>query len=119
MMPRPHQKPNETNSSLQMETKHTSTGVYQQGKRLENLNPTFKIQRKTFPKVKIEIVANLLAATLNPKQPDFVTLVISEKWTNWKTKAWTIFWIKDEDLGLFHEVSLINISPTFTNQWGQ
>ena len=69
MMPGSHQKPNETNSSLQMETKHTSTGVHKQGKRLENLHPTFKIQRKTFSKVRIGIVVNLLAATLNPKQP--------------------------------------------------
>ena len=46
-----------------------STGAYKQGKLLENLYPTFKIQRKTFSKVRIEIVVNLLAAMLNPKQP--------------------------------------------------
>ena len=52
-----------------METKHISTGAYKQGKHLEKLYPTFKIQRKTSSKVRIVIVENLLAAMLNPKQP--------------------------------------------------
>ena len=69
-MLKPHQKPNETNTSRQMETRHTSRGVNKQGKRLENLYPNLKIQRKTFCKVRIEIVVNLRAATLNPKQPE-------------------------------------------------
>ena len=36
---------------------------------------------------------------------------------NWffgKTKAWTVLLIKDKDLGVFHEVSLINSPPAFT-----
>ena len=69
MMPEPHQKPNEANSSLQKETKHTSTGAYKQGKHLENMYPIFKIERKTFTNVRIGIVENLLAAMLDPKQP--------------------------------------------------
>ena len=73
----------------------------------ENLRKTckklfcIKIPTKTFFKVKIGIVENLLAAALNPKQPEkkglpassWPSLVNSEKWTKGKTKAWTIFWI--------------------------
>ena len=47
-----------------------------------------------------------------------MTLDISEKWTNGKTKAWTILLIMDKDLGVFHEVSLINSPPTFTQLSG-
>ena len=61
-------KTNQNKLSAQ-ENQENSTGAYKQGKLLENLYPTFKIQRKTFSKVRIEIVVNLLAAMLNPKEP--------------------------------------------------
>ena len=123
----PQKKPTKSNPSLQMEmeTKHTSTGAYKQGKLSENFYPTIKILTKKFKKVSIGIVVNLLTETPNPKQPEkngfaslFATLVISEKWTNGRTKACTILWSKDENLGVFHEVSLINIAPMLTYQMG-
>ena len=66
--PRPQQKPTKTNSSLQKRTKQIQREHTNKENFGENLYPTFKIQRKTFSKVRIEIVVNLLAVMLNQKQ---------------------------------------------------
>ena len=122
-MPWRHQKPTKTNSSGQVEIKHTSTGAHNHGKLLENFYPTFIILAKTFSEVTIGIVENQLAAMLNTKRPE-KKVSLACFWLQWSPKNWTngksgmqmIFWIQDEDLGVFHEVSLISIPPTFTNQ---
>ena len=69
-MPWPHQKPTRTNSSLQMETKQ----LQREHINKENfLKPFIKLSnfwQKTFSKLRIGIVENLLAAMPNPKQPE-------------------------------------------------
>ena len=77
--------------------------------------------------IRIRVVANLLVIKPKPItawKEDFtslfVTLDISKRGMNGKTKAWTILLMKDKDLGVFHEVSLINSPPTFTlTSWEQ